>query len=128
MPTRTLTGSSWRRSNGLFGKARASAVGFGAALRDKSVGIVLALSLIAVVVGALLDHWVEVVAVVLAAGLLLVTELLNTALEELCDRVESGYDERIGRIKDIGSAAVLTAFVVWLLVLGYELTKVLATW
>jgi len=36
-------------------------------------------------------------------------ELLNTALEKLCDYVQPHHDPRIGAIKDMGSAAVLCA-------------------
>ena len=38
--------------------------------------------------------------------LLLVIELLNTAIEKLCDRITGEIDPAIGRIKDMGSAAI----------------------
>jgi diacylglycerol kinase (ATP) len=38
--------------------------------------------------------------------LLLVVELLNTAIEKLADRVTRSIDPEIGRVKDMGSAAV----------------------
>jgi diacylglycerol kinase (ATP) len=45
-------------------------------------------------------------------------ELLNTAIEKLCDRVTRDIDPTIGQVKDIGSAAVgialLLAGAVWL--------------
>ena len=45
--------------------------------------------------------------VLIAAGLLvLMTELVNTAIEKLADRVTEAIDPRIGRVKDMGSAAV----------------------
>src|SRR3984893_557858 len=51
--------------------------------------------------------------------LLLVVELLNTAIEKLADRVSRENDSLIGRVKDMGSAAVGLALVmaglVWLL-------------
>ena len=54
--------------------------------------------------------------------LLFVVELLNTAIEKLCDRVNSEIDPQIGRVKDMGSAAVgltlLVAGAVWLLALA----------
>ena len=53
-------------------------------------------------------------------GVLLLTfvvELLNTAIEKLCDRVNLEIDPQIGRVKDMGSAAVavmlLLAAAVW---------------
>jgi diacylglycerol kinase (ATP) len=54
--------------------------------------------------------------------LLFVVELLNTAIEKLCDRVNSEIDPQIGRVKDMGSAAVgltlLVAGAAWLLALA----------
>ncbi len=48
----------------------------------------------------------------------LIVELLNTAVEKLCDRVTRNSDPAIKRIKDMGSAAVglslLAAAAVWL--------------
>jgi diacylglycerol kinase (ATP) len=36
----------------------------------------------------------------------LVVELLNTAIEKLADRLTMDHDPQIGRVKDMGSAAV----------------------
>jgi diacylglycerol kinase (ATP) len=53
--------------------------------------------------------------------LVLVIELLNTAVEKLADRVSRESDVQIGRVKDMGSAAVglalLIAGLAWLLAL-----------
>jgi diacylglycerol kinase (ATP) len=52
----------------------------------------------------------------------LVVELLNTAIEKLADRVNLAIDPQIGRVKDMGSAAVglslLIAAIAWLLALA----------
>ena len=49
---------------------------------------------------------------------LLIIELLNTAIEKLCDRVTRNDDPAIKRVKDMGSAAVglslLAAGAVWI--------------
>jgi diacylglycerol kinase (ATP) len=62
---------------------------------------------------------IEMVAVIL---LLLVVELLNTAIEKLADRLTTDHDLQIGRVKDMGSAAVgvtlIIAGAVWLLALA----------
>ena len=42
-------------------------------------------------------------------ALVWVTEAINTAVEELCDRVSPGYDPAIGRIKDLAAGAVLVS-------------------
>ncbi len=45
-------------------------------------------------------------------------ELLNTAIEKLSDRLTMDHDPQIGRVKDMGSAAVgvalLIAGITWL--------------
>jgi diacylglycerol kinase (ATP) len=55
----------------------------------------------------------------------LVVELLNTAIEKLADRVNLAIDPQIGRVKDMGSAAVglalLIAGAAWLLALAERL-------
>jgi diacylglycerol kinase (ATP) len=58
---------------------------------------------------------------VMAWVLVLMVELLNSAIEAVVDRVGAERHELAGRAKDIGSAAVLIALVnaglIWLLVL-----------
>lgn len=53
--------------------------------------------------------------------LVLVTELLNTAVEKLSDHVSTDMHELIGKAKDIGSAAVfislILAFTTWVIIL-----------
>jgi diacylglycerol kinase (ATP) len=39
-------------------------------------------------------------------------ELLNTAIEKLADRLTTDHDPQIGRVKDLGSAAVGVALIV----------------
>jgi diacylglycerol kinase (ATP) len=51
------------------------------------------------------------VELVAAVGLVLVIELLNTAIEKLADRLTTDHDPQIGRVKDMGSAAVGVALV-----------------
>ena len=51
----------------------------------------------------------EWTALAAAIGLVWGTELLNTALENLCDLVEPERSEAIRRVKDIAAAAVLLA-------------------
>jgi diacylglycerol kinase (ATP) len=59
----------------------------------------------------------------------MIVELLNTAIEKLADRVTLEHDPIIGRVKDMGSAAVgltlLLAGAVWLLAIWERLSELL---
>jgi diacylglycerol kinase (ATP) len=63
-------------------------------------------------------NWVEGVVLVSVMVLVLVTELLNTAVESVVDRVGLQWNELSGRAKDVASAAVLISLLlcggVWL--------------
>jgi diacylglycerol kinase len=54
-------------------------------------------------------HWI---AISLAAGLVLASECLNTAIEYLCDTVMPEYDSRIKKAKDMAAAGVLVSVMV----------------
>ena len=78
------------------------------AIREELVALVISLPM-AWLCGATLMRRVELVAMVL---LVLVVELLNTAIEKLADRLTTDHDPQIGRVKDLGSAALGVALVV----------------
>lgn len=62
-----------------------------------------------------LMEWIALIAVLL---LVMVVELLNSAVESVVDRVGSDFHKLSGRAKDQGSAAVLIAFVIAFMVWG----------
>jgi diacylglycerol kinase (ATP) len=84
------------------------------AVREELIALALAVPF-AWLVGATVMRRVELVATV---ALVLVVELLNTAIEKLSDRLTTDHDPQIGRVKDMGSAAVgvalVTAGLFWL--------------
>ena len=77
------------------------------AIREELVALALALPA-AWVIGATVMRCVELVAAVV---LVLIVELLNTAIEKLADRLTTEHDTHIGRVKDMGSAAVGVALI-----------------
>ena len=97
-----------------------------AAFRQELIALAMAVPL-ALVIAA--DLWMRIalIGVVLA---LLIVELLNTAIEKLADRVTLEHDPMIGRVKDMGSAAVgltlLLAGLVWLVALWERIAALLA--
>ena len=84
------------------------------AVREELVALVLSFPL-AWLIGMTTMRRVELIAAVV---LVLVVELLNTAIEKLADRLTTDHDPQIGRVKDMGSAAVgvslVTAGLFWL--------------
>ncbi|WP_298253930.1 diacylglycerol kinase [Bradyrhizobium sp.] len=84
------------------------------AVREELFALVLSVPL-AFLIGASLMRRLELVA---AVAMVLVVELLNTAIEKLADRLTTDHDPQIGRVKDMGSAAVgvalVTAGLFWL--------------
>lgn len=77
------------------------------AVREELAAFLIALPL-SWLVGATMMRRFELVGVVL---LVLVVELLNTAIEKLADRLTTDHDPQIGHVKDMGSAAVGVALV-----------------
>jgi diacylglycerol kinase (ATP) len=78
------------------------------AIREELGALIAALPM-AWLCGATWMRRVELVAVVV---MVLVVELLNTAIEKLADRLTMDHDPQIGRVKDLGSAAVGVALLV----------------
>ena len=72
------------------------------AVREELVALALSVPL-AWVIGATTMRRIELIAAVV---MVLVVELLNTAIEKLADRLTTDHDQQIGRVKDMGSAAV----------------------
>src|SRR5260370_10471321 len=71
------------------------------AVREEIAALALSLPL-AWLIGATTMRRIELVAAVV---LVLVIELLNTAIEKLADRLTTDHDPQIVRVKDMGSAA-----------------------
>jgi diacylglycerol kinase len=70
----------------------------------------LVISLITVILGFVFQLNVsEWISIVLAMGLVLVAEIVNTAIERIVDFISPGYNEPAGLIKDIGAGAVLVS-------------------
>jgi diacylglycerol kinase (ATP) len=102
-------GNSWKGFRGAFREE--------AAFRQE-----LALAVVAIPLGLWLgDTGVERALLVAPVLLILIVELLNSAIEATVDRIGMERHQLSGLAKDIGSAAVMLSFLllgtVWLLVL-----------
>lgn len=75
-----------------------------------------------------LNEWI---AITIVSGLVILTELINTAIEQLADFVEPERNEKIGLIKDYCAGAVLIsaiiALIVGALIFTPKLTEIVKT-
>jgi diacylglycerol kinase (ATP) len=94
-----------------------------AILNESSVAIEIVLSALVLAGCFYYRQWLDFSIVLVASGLMLVAEMVNTAIEALCDFVEPGHDEKIGIIKDVASAAVGISILVWSVTLLMEVVR-----
>lgn len=94
-----------------------------AVLSDFSVAYKVVLSVLVIVAAFALRQWVDVLLILLATGLVLTAEILNSAIEALCDFVEFRHNEKIKVIKDVAAAAVGISILVWAIILAAELAR-----
>jgi diacylglycerol kinase len=94
-----------------------------AVVHDFSVGYKLVLSVIVLLIAFALRQWVDVLLILLATGLVLTAEVLNTAVEAICDFIEPKHNEKIKIIKDVAAAGVGISILVWAVILAVELSR-----
>jgi diacylglycerol kinase len=94
-----------------------------AVLYDWSVTYKLVLSAAVLVAAFALRAWVDFLLILVVTAFVLVAEIFNSAIEALCDFVETRHNEKIKVIKDIAAAAVGIAILVWIVVLGVEVGR-----
>ena len=88
---------------------------------EHSIMVQTAIAILVTLLGWWLDiSGTEWILQILAIGLVLVAESLNTAIEKICDFIHPDYNERIGFIKDISAGAVtfaaITAIIIGLII------------
>ncbi len=94
-----------------------------AVVYDAAVTYKLVLSAGVLAAAFLLRAWVDFLLILLVTVLVLVAELVNTAIEALCDFVEVRHNEKIKVVKDIAAAAAGLAIFVWIVVLAVETSR-----
>jgi len=94
-----------------------------AILNEASVVIEIILSALVLMGCFYFRQWLDFSIILVASGLMLVTEMVNTAIEGLCDFVEPGHNEKIGLIKDVASAAVGISILIWGITLLIEIFR-----
>jgi diacylglycerol kinase len=96
-----------------------------AVVTDFSVAYKVILSVPVLGGSFLFRQWVDVSLILLAMGLMLISELFNSAIEVLCDFVEPHRHDQIKVIKDIAAAAAGLSILVWAAILIIESIRLL---
>ena len=94
-----------------------------AVLYDWSVTYKLVLSGIVLLAAFGLRAWVDFLLILIVTAFVLVAEIFNSAIEALCDFVETRHNEKIKIIKDIAAAGVGITIFVWVVVLAVEIHR-----
>jgi diacylglycerol kinase len=94
-----------------------------AVLYDWSVTYKLVLSALVLAGAFALRAWVDFLLVLVATAFVVFAEIVNSAIEALCDFVEERHNEKIKVIKDMAAAAVGIAMFAWLAVIVVEMTR-----
>ena len=106
-------------------KCRVAVHGLRLALRDRAVAYKLVVSVLLLSVAFAQRAWVDFGLLLVATALVLAAELLNTAIEELCDYVQPERAPQIGATKDIAAAGVSLAILAWVGVIALEVWRLL---
>jgi len=96
-----------------------------AVIYDFSVLYKIILSVLLLIPVMLYKEWVDASLIILATGVMIAGELFNTAIEAVCDFMETRCNEKIRIIKDIAAAAAGITIFTWIAVLLIEFVKVL---
>jgi diacylglycerol kinase (ATP) len=94
-----------------------------AVLSDFSVAYKLIISLVVLIATFVLRERIDLLLILIATGLVLIAEIVNTAIEAMCDFMEERHNEKIKIIKDIAAAAVGISIVVWFVVCAVEVAE-----
>jgi len=90
---------------------------------DFSVAYKIYLSLFMLLVCFFFRQWIDLFLIMAATSLVIIAEMFNSAIEALCDFIETNENEKIKVIKDISAAATGIAILLWAVVLVVEITK-----
>jgi diacylglycerol kinase len=96
-----------------------------AIIYDVSVAYKLVLSGLLLIIALILQAWVDMLMILVVTAVALTAEIMNSAIEALCDFVESAHNEKVKMIKDVSASAVGVSIFAWLIVLVVEASRLL---
>lgn len=87
---------------------------------DFSVAYKIYLSVGILIASFLLRQWIDSLLILAATALVLIAEMFNSAIEALCDFIETNENHKIKVIKDISAAAAGISILLWTVVMLVE--------
>jgi len=94
-----------------------------AVILDFSVAYKIILSIILLCGFFYYRLWLDFGLVLIATGLVIISEIFNTTIEALCDFIESNQNPKIGLIKDVAAGAVGISIFIWFLIMAIEIYR-----
>jgi diacylglycerol kinase len=90
---------------------------------DFSVAYKMYLSIATLIICFLFRQWVDSLMILAATALVLIAEMFNSAIEALCDFIETHENHKIKVIKDISAAAAGISILLWVVILVVEFSR-----
>ena len=91
-----------------------------AVIYDFSVTYKIIISILLFIPVVIFKEWLDASLIILATGVMLAAEMFNSAIEAICDFMETRHNEKIKIIKDIAASATGVTIFVWIVVLCIE--------
>ena len=95
-----------------------------AVIYDFSVMYKIIISILIFIPVVMFKEWLDASLIILATGVMLAAEMFNSAIEAICDFMETRHNEKIKIIKDIAASATGVTIFVWIVVICIEAIEV----
>lgn len=95
-----------------------------AVIYDFSVMYKVIISILIFIPVVIYKEWLDASLIILATGVMLAAEMFNSAIEAICDFMETRHNEKIKIIKDIAASATGVTIFVWIVVICIEAMEI----
>lgn len=95
-----------------------------AVIYDFSVMYKIIISILIFIPVVIFREWLDASLIILATGVMLAAEMFNSAIEAICDFMETRHNEKIKIIKDIAASATGVTIFVWIVVICIEAIEI----
>lgn len=96
-----------------------------AVIYDFSVMYKIIISILIFIPVVIFREWLDASLIILATGVMLAAEMFNSAIEAICDFMETRHNEKIKIIKDIAASATGVTIFVWIVVICIETIEII---